>query len=405
MKQRGNRASRDTVPFAVLADDLTGALTSATRLRERGFGVRVVWDAAQLDTGGGLDAVVVDLRSRDLPSGHHEYARRWTRLLADAGFGRFECRMDSTLCGHTREEVQGILDEIEDRTPIVMAVPAFPEAGRVTRRGIQHIDNASSGTHSEVDVGPALFGSAPRTRVDETTIDAGPRAVADAVLATRGLTGPSFVLVDSWLDEHLAIAGAAAQLLVEAGLTLVTVSPGAWLSHFPAYESREVALVVVASPTAENRAQQTELIRRPGAVLLQPRDVLADAPGWTDALKQNATVVLSTIGETPAADRPLGLASEAAQATFAVLTEIGHRGLRCRTLVVTGGHVAGQVADCLGALTLVPVDQVGPMCSRARVCGGAWDGLLMVTKGGQMGDLDTLATLANLRETDTCFQR
>jgi uncharacterized protein YgbK (DUF1537 family) len=63
-------------------------------------------------------------------------------------------------------------------------------------------------------------------------------------------------------------------------------------------------------------------------------------------------------------------------------------------VVISGGHAAQQLTDVLGATGLRPVDQVGPMCSRARVRGGRWDGLTVVTKGGHVGKPGTLAALA-----------
>ena len=102
---------------------------------------------------GGLDPLVV-WRPEDLPRavpparrrGRHAHARRAARPARDRrargrerlralGCERFEQRIDSTLRGAPAEELAGLLEGAGLTDAVVVAVPAFPDAGRVCAGG------------------------------------------------------------------------------------------------------------------------------------------------------------------------------------------------------------------------------------------------------------------------------
>jgi D-threonate/D-erythronate kinase len=381
--------------FAVVADDLTGALVSATRLRQRGLTVEVLWRRDQVSPSLSVDAVVVDMRTRDAGHGHLEQAKAWGRSLIAAGYGRLECRMDSTLRGHAREELAGIVAAFGHTRPLVLAVPASPSAGRTTKRGVQQVHNPSSGTRFAVDVPGVIFGRSAHLVVDSPMIAAGGRHIAERILGARTRSGPTCVVADGEHDRDLAVIAHAANLLAASGQHLITLSPGAWLAHYPRLDDGDFTLVVVGSPTRENLSQQAEFQALPHACVLRPVEVL-DRPDdrLSAGLRPGATVIISTVPDQPDVIRSGEHAKLAATAAVAVLNEAADRGMRCSRLVVTGGHAAQLVIDALGVTGLWPLDQVGPMCSRARISGGRWDGLALVMKGGQVGDARTLVALA-----------
>ena len=381
--------------FAVVADDLTGALVSATRLRQRGLNVEIVWRRDQLSTDYSVDAVVVDMRSRDIKRGHYKRAFSWGMLLAEAGYTRMECRMDSTLRGHIHEEVTGLADAIGRRGLVMLAVPAAPTAGRITKDGIQQVHNESSGTRFSIEVAPAVFGRAADLLIDSRMMGSGGRQIADRILQARTFSGVTYVIADGENERDLSVAAHAANLLAADGQPLLTVFPGEWLTHYPRIDEGEFTLVVISSPTQENMAQQSQFECLPHAFLLRASDVLnSPVENWAYMLRPGATMVISTITDGPATMRRSAFAGQAARAAEAVLDEADRSGLRCSRVIVSGGYTAQLLVDVLGAPGLRPLDQVGPMCSRVRIKGGRWDGLIMVTKGGQMGSPGTLVALA-----------
>jgi uncharacterized protein YgbK (DUF1537 family) len=324
--------------IGVLADDLTGALASAARLKAGGLDTIVIWEEIEVAPPG----VVVDMRTRDAPRGPRATAAAWASRLRELGCARFEQRIDSTLRGAPGEELAGLLDVLGETT--VVAVPAFPEAGRTCVGGVQR----------GVAVAPRLFGDAPAEVVR-------PDAVRERVLA-----GVTRLVVDGEREDDLRATADALD-----GLDVVTASPGAWLRYHPRSRG-EFVLVVLGSNTELNHRQLARL-----------------EPG-------RARVVETIRGSTPDdLRRDPRLADRAADEAAALLHAAHARGERCRGVVASGGHMASRLVDALGARQLAAAGEVAPLCPRGTVAGGAWSGLAIVTKGGLVGDDGTLATLVD----------
>jgi uncharacterized protein YgbK (DUF1537 family) len=212
--------------IGVLADDLTGALGSAARLRAGGLDPVVVWKSEDLPRELRPRAAVVDMRTRDSPAGPRATAAAWAEVLRKMECTRFEQRIDSTLAGSPAEELAGLLDGAALRDAVVIAVPAWPDAGKVCVNGV--VDG--------VDVAGALF-----------------EQVAEVVrpehLEARVAAGVTRLVVDGSQEADLRAAAVAVDRL-EATHTIVTASPGAWLRHHPlsARPRKGFALVVGAGP-------------------------------------------------------------------------------------------------------------------------------------------------------------
>jgi uncharacterized protein YgbK (DUF1537 family) len=352
--------------IGVLADDLTGALGSAARLHRGGLEPVVVWRPEDLPDTFNPGAVVVDMRTRDSPAGPRATAREWAARLRERGCARYEQRIDSTLRGAPAEELAGLLEGAELADAVLVAVPAWPDAGRVCVGGRQR----ARGTTREIEVAPALFGGEPAEVVR-----------AEALLERVRDGAVRRFVVDGETDEDLR---ACAEAVGELGEPVVTASPGGWLRYHPVAvrPGREFVLVVLSSNTALNHRQL--------AALRQARDVTA-------AGEDGGTVLLETISESHPDDthRDPRHADEAAAAAAQLLGDAHERGLRCRGIVASGGHLASVLVDALGAQRLSVTGEVAPLCARGTIAGGAWSGLPVVTKGGLVGDDDTLAVLVD----------
>jgi uncharacterized protein YgbK (DUF1537 family) len=369
----------------VLADDLTGALGSAARLCERGLDPVVVWRPEDLPDAFRPRGVVVDMRTRDAPGGPRATAAAWGQRLAGLGCSRFEQRIDSTLRGAPGEELAGLLEGAGLTDAVVVAVPAFPDAGRVCAGGRQR----AAGTAREVDVAAALYGDAPAEVV-------GPSELPERV---RAGAVRRFV-VDGASDDDLRATATAVATLEADGVPLVTASPGAWLRHHPssARPGAELVVVVLGSNTALNHRQLAHL-RDARAVVVTG----TDDPDWDAVAAGGQTVIVETIEQSTPDDerRDPRLADRAADAAAALLGGAHERGLRCRGVVASGGHMASRLVDALGADRLGVAGEVAPLCPRGTVHGGPWSGLAVVTKGGLVGEDATLdALVENLWKED-----
>lgn len=146
-------------PLAVLADDVTGAADAATAMRGPGAVIEV-WnsgggDRVGLASDAHIPASAVSTGSRNLSA--EEAARRVraaTELLLAQGSWPMK-KIDSLLRGHIGVEVDALIDVLA--TPVhVVAAPALPSQGRITRDGIQWHRNTpvSEGVTSEDPLSP-----------------------------------------------------------------------------------------------------------------------------------------------------------------------------------------------------------------------------------------------------------
>jgi D-threonate/D-erythronate kinase len=365
--------------FVVLADDLTGAHASAVRLRQRGIPVTVTWDTTKIPTHG---AVVADLRTRDRPELAQTQVTAWAKALIASGRDRFELRVDTTLRGSPAAELDSLLTASETEDVAVIAVPAYPSAGRHTRGGMQVVDDGGLRT-ADLDVATLLF-PGEVSQVIGRELTGGNAKQLEQRIRELCDTGVRRIVLDADTEEHLQTAAAAVDALHTSGQPVITVSSGAWLRSYPIEPS--LYLIVYASPTPANAAQLAQLQRRVPEVVV----VTAGDP-HPEGFADGTVVVVETLSREGGDE----LAAVAAETAVAILEAGRRKGSRWRGAVVSGGHAASCLMDRLGASALEPIRETQPLCPKGILRGGSWDGLPIVTKGGRIGDDETLTALLN----------
>lgn len=295
--------------IGVLADDLTGALGSAARLRAGGLDPVVVWKSEDLPRELRPRAAVVDMRTRDSPAGPRATAAAWAERLRKMECTRFEQRIDAGLAGSPAEELAGLLEGAALRDAVVIAVPAWPDAGRVC------VDGRIDG----VDVAGALF-------------EAPAEVVRPEALEARVAAGVTRLVVDGEGEADLRAAAVAVDRL-ERRHTIVTASPGAWLRHHP----------VSARP-------------RKGFALVVGTGANGHELDWDAVAAGGQTVVVSS-------ERALDVLDEARDRGLKCRGVVAGGGLLASRLVDTLGAqrlaVAGEVAPLCARGTLVGGDWAG----------------------------------------------
>lgn len=383
--------------IAVLADDLSGALASASQLAAGGLRTYVTWR----DDGpppGDAQAVVADLRSRDRDEPPFERARHHAAAAREAGCRRFELRIDSTLRGHPAQELEGLLEGAQLADPIVLAVPAWPAAGRVTVDGCTLVLDADGTEVDRLPFAERVFPGRDTLHVGRRHMRRGAYGVVAAVERARR-AGVRHIVVDAEDAADLRVAAEAAAVLEERGVEMVTVSPGAWLTAcehlrpvapdlLPAPAGGDFFLVLVASPTAVNGTCLEALARRAGAVLLD-----CDPARWPDDALDAAAVVIHTDREKAGDASDAEHSRRAAAAGAHALRAAVDRGRRCGAAVVSGGRTAAALMDAIGARRLRAAPEVAPLCGAGTVEGGDAPGMVLATKGGRVGDSQTLSQI------------
>ena len=138
----------------VIADDFTGALDTGIQFVRMGIQSKIVadynYDPMRQDSEYPVLSVSVDSRRTD---GETAWNRVYTltRKARDAGYKNIYKKTDSGLRGNIGMELKAVLDAC--RTNVIVFVPAYPGMNRVTRNGVQYID--------QIPVSESVFGKDP----------------------------------------------------------------------------------------------------------------------------------------------------------------------------------------------------------------------------------------------------
>jgi len=123
--------------YALIADDLTGALDAGAGFAAAGLRAVVPLSGLASDAAG-ADVVLINTDSREgSASNAASAAREAAEQLRNAGIERVYKKIDSVLRGHPGTELAAVLDVYRGRA---LVAPAFPAQGRVTRQGIQYVN-------------------------------------------------------------------------------------------------------------------------------------------------------------------------------------------------------------------------------------------------------------------------
>jgi uncharacterized protein YgbK (DUF1537 family) len=425
--------------FGSVADDLTGANDLGVMIARQDVPVRVLLDPWELPApANAYPALIVEAGTRgDDPATAYARTREATRRLLEWGRRPLYKKMSSTFQGNIGVEIDAMLDEAGEDFTIV--VPAFPENGRTTRRGIHYVHGVPIGEtwlahHPTSPVTesylPAALQAQTQRRVgliDETVIDQGVEVLRVALAEAR--RAYQMVVLDAAHQEHLeTIARASEDLLVLSGGSALATAlryPAAPLPLPPQPRPGKVwrggSLIVAGSVSDATRGQvaaalangMSEELVRPAPVLAgrveAATEVARVVEAATGRLQSGADVLVRTPAEveevkaTLAAGAAAGLSEKAVgQALTAALSEITVRVVE-RTgldrLVVAGGDTSAVICRRLGLLEheILEEVQTGVPVSIGR---GART-MLVVLKSGNFGDEHFFADAIAALERET----
>ncbi|MET7765979.1 four-carbon acid sugar kinase family protein [Streptomyces sp. NPDC005393] len=404
----------------VVADDLTGSNATGALFARLGLRAVTVSDLAHVPRyADRVDVLVVNTGSRHFPQADGYAA---VRAVAEAAgdVSLVVKRVDTTLRGNPGRELDAVVEALTSRHPgarvRVLAVPAFPDAGRTTVGGMHLVDGVPL-TRTAVARDPfdpvrhsrvaAVLGDQSALTVTEIPLDIveyGPEAVAAALR-----TSADVVVCDATENEHLrTVAVAAARVAAEDTVRWVSLDSGPFGAAFATELGIRQAgagpariLAVVGSATDRTREQLARTETSLGAhyALLDPADPAPDADRIVRDLRMAAEAGASVLGVRVAP----GAVHDPAAATriLRCLSEVAALAvprLRPGGLYVSGGDVAAAVTTALGADGFAVESEVMPLAVAGHLVGGPHDGLLFATKGGLIGGPDATATcLEHLR--------
>ncbi|MGL5433956.1 MAG: four-carbon acid sugar kinase family protein [Lachnospiraceae bacterium] len=142
------------VTLLIISDDFTGALDTGVKFARSGASVRVVTDYEYdfAEVARDTQVLVMDAETRHI-SGDKAYERicQIVKRAKQAGVPYLYKKTDSALRGNIGSELTAVLDASGEK--VIHFLPAFPEMGRTTKRGIHYIDG--------IPVKDSVFGNDP----------------------------------------------------------------------------------------------------------------------------------------------------------------------------------------------------------------------------------------------------
>jgi Uncharacterized protein conserved in bacteria len=391
---------------AIVADDLTGAGDTAVQFVRAGWVTQLSMggaDEALSGAGARAEVLAVTTNSRAMaPAAAGEAVRREVRRLRQAGVRRLYKKVDSTLRGAFRAEIEAARAAWSDDAVAVIC-PAFPATGRTVRDGVLLVDDRPvTETSAATDPVTPVTQSHIPTLLGCAGIAASPDETPQALAARIAQAGP-VVVVDAASEEDLERLARAVAELGERALPVGAGGLAGPLARIWAgAQARGPVVVVVTSQHSAARSQAQTLQERGARTWAPAPQQLADPAAWESWA---AGVVASERGVADAGrdDTVLLLAPEGrhagldADTVAARLGELAARlidALGAAGVVATGGDGARQVLQSLGATGIALVDEVTGGVPMGTLTGGRAAGLPVVTKAGGFGSADVLVRAA-----------
>ncbi len=381
----------------VIADDLTGACDTGVKFAEAGLLTEILVhpnvDLESVDPS--VQVIVADTESRHVAPA--EAAARVEHVAAEgirAGARHFYKKTDSTLRGNVGAELDALMRAADAQ--FLAFAPAFPEAGRATIGGCQHVDG--------VPIHESAFAADPLAPVTSSSVA---EIIARQCARLVTIVAPGEPLPDTGIAVFDAETDAdltrIAQRLAREGRLQFTAGSGGFAG--PVARSLGLARARIAGISARgpmlilSGSLQEVALRQVrhaiGAGVAARRvtmacdvgDVAESAGGL---LWDGRDVLLYTAGES--AHVQAGASQALSRKIGAIAERIIRRPGGTGSVAVFGGETAAATLAALGASRIWPHRELWPGVVEASLRLGDRD-VGLITKSGGFGPEDIVTRL------------
>lgn len=125
--------------FVIIADDFTGANDTGVQLAKKGIPVDVLLDSSQIEYGDNSLSIDTESRIIDGETAYKRVATAISRVMASGGCRFLYKKVDSTLRGNLKQEIQAAIDTYQP--DVVIFAPAYPAQGRTVFNGRLYVND------------------------------------------------------------------------------------------------------------------------------------------------------------------------------------------------------------------------------------------------------------------------
>ncbi len=413
----------------IIADDLTGANATGVLLGKLGLRSCTVLKPQRLsdEHQACYDVVTIPTDSRGLPA-PEAYQRVYDAVSCVSGneIQIYNKRIDSTLRGNVGSEIDAMLDALPD-TRIAVAVPVFPQAGRIAVGGYLLVNgvllertDAARDPKMPVRTSRVQRIIEAQTKYPVHTIDLETVYQGEAAI-TRELENvqrntKALVVFDAITDADLDVIAIA---VLKSGIPFISVDPGPFTTAvarqllFDQTSTRvrpQVLMCVgsVTSLTIEQLRHSFEHMDVATAFLSAER-VLDDDEQRNEEIdrvtrmlrdKQSRVLCISSNHLDISGTLDLEQQAEKRNTTAEALSTLINRSLAgvaeklldsvpsLGGVYASGGDITVALCEASGAEGVAVMREIIPLAAEGTLIGGAHDGLRIVSKGGMVGGTD-----------------
>lgn len=428
--------------FVIIADDFTGANDTGVQLAKKGIPVDVLLDSSQIECNDNSLSIDTESRIIDGETAYKRVATAISQVMANGGCRFLYKKVDSTLRGNLKREIQAAIDVYQPDA--VIFAPSYPAQGRTVYNGRLYVNDVPL-LETEIVKDPrnplledeipkimreivngTIFHISEKQLIDEKNIFLNSLAEIDVI--ADGLRVYTF---DASTQNHLMriveIVGSIDKKFLwigSAGLAEAILE----VTQQKKYPTRtsdqkqrqqlDSALGIVGSVSSKTMEQLAYCKNHGVVVLTVPLKAIYEESTFLDSLEAKA--VLQQAVEYLQMGQTVILTGNASRSEYESFIRYGQeKGISTDGLAEFAKQILSQMAKCVleqqavrglfltgGDTAIAVINQLGAKGSRiereivsgfvqSRLIGGLYDGLPIITKAGAFGaDADIYTCLA-----------
>ncbi|MFC1537973.1 four-carbon acid sugar kinase family protein [Candidatus Latescibacterota bacterium] len=420
--------------LAIIADDFTGSNDTGVQFSKKGFKTGLIMDISGNEKAlYDFDILAIDTESRaDSKDTASEKVFRLASTLKETGIPYLYKKLDSTMRGNIGAELEAALRGFDSKA--VIAVPAYPSNGRVTKDGICFVhgvklaetefalNQVNTVTSSYI---PEIICTQTSLKTKTLGLDIVRGGKDTIVRALRSLIagGTEIVIADALNDNDLT---ATASALPELEMNVIYSGSSAFAEHIAdslgtsADIPKSKPILVVAGSVTEATRAQIEYALEKDYLLPVEIDISLVLNGNEDA---EISRIVETFSKPGAISKHILIWSARNSEDVRRAFELGKRNglgtaetekhiaaflgkltkeiygiLGFHGLILTGGDTAFGVASSLKATGTVIKEEVLPGIPKCYFTGTVFGDIPVITKAGGFGGKGAVARMIEFLE-------